>query len=112
MRRRGGGTGESTQEEGADCNVRRELKSLWKQINEIGIFQIGFGRWSREGDRKHFHGFCFELVFYNSRLVVGGNNNSFVEKKKKGNLVWSTQTETLHNAEIVGCSLTQLYVEV
>lgn len=25
----------------------------------------------------------FELVFYNSRLVVGGNNNSFVERKKK-----------------------------
>lgn len=83
MRRRGGGTGESTQEEGTDCNVRREVKSSRKQINENGIFQIGFGRWSREGDRKHFHGFRFELVFYNSRLVVGGNNNSFVEWEKK-----------------------------
>lgn len=83
MRRRGGGTGERTQEEGTDCNVWRELKSLRKQINENGIFQIGFGRWSREGDRKHFHGFRFEPVFYNSRLVVGGNNNSFVEREKK-----------------------------
>lgn len=49
--------GEHTRGEGTDCKVQREQKSLRKQINENGIFQIGFGSWSRDGDRKHFHGF-------------------------------------------------------
>lgn len=73
---------------------------------------LGGGRERETGSTFMFSHRRFELVFCNSRLVVGGNNNSFVERGKKGNLVWSTQTETLHNAETVGCSLTRVYVEV
>lgn len=78
-----------------------ELKSLRKQINENGILQIGFGRWSREGDRKHFHGFlteAFQLVFYKSRLVVGGNNKSFVEREKK-EILFGVQRQKLSTVQ-------------
>lgn len=99
--------GRAHKRRGTGCKVRREVKSLRKQINENGIFQIGFGRWSRDGVRKHFHGFSTHALNYNRRLVVGGNNNSFVERKIRKSCLEYRHRNSSH-VETAGWFLTRV----
>lgn len=112
MRRRGGGTRESTQEGTACKSVERT-----KKFEETDKLKYNISNWIwevvqiwRQEALSWFSTAAAKWFLYDSILAVEGNNNSFVygKKKTKKKFFGVQRHRNCSHAETVGCCSTDV----